>query len=194
MVNLYNERASQQGLEPSEMHAVVGDIAAAAPDPNLASPELFDLDLAVVGMGFHHFADPGLAAKRLVERLKKGSGVLLILDFLPHEPIPGHGERQSHDHQHGHDYSHSHSHGHDSRTHVNGDKGEDLVPSGYPKAVTKTVAHHGFSEEMIKRFFTEAGCVDVGIQVLGEGISFGEGDQSVKRKLFLARGTRSEAD
>ncbi|CAP60821.1 uncharacterized protein PODANS_1_20920 [Podospora anserina S mat+] len=31
--------------------------------------------------------DPPLAARRLVERLRPGSGVLMILDFLPHEKM-----------------------------------------------------------------------------------------------------------
>lgn len=56
-------------------------------DPNpasLTSPEFYDFDIAAVGLGFHHFDDPKLAARRLAERLKVG-GVLMILDFLPHE-------------------------------------------------------------------------------------------------------------
>ena len=40
-------------------------------------------DIAVVGLGFHRFDDPNLAARRLAARLRPG-GILLILDFLPH--------------------------------------------------------------------------------------------------------------
>jgi SAM-dependent methyltransferase len=47
------------------------------------SADFFGFDLAVVGLGFHHFDDPNLAARRLAARLKPG-GVLVILDFLPH--------------------------------------------------------------------------------------------------------------
>ena len=68
------------------MHAYQGNICVPE-DPNpaaLASPEFSDFDIAAVGLGFHHFDDPALAARRLAERLKTG-GVLMILDFLPHE-------------------------------------------------------------------------------------------------------------
>ena len=46
------------------MHAVLGDLAAENADRPLSSPELFNFDIAVVGGGFHHFGNPGLAAKR----------------------------------------------------------------------------------------------------------------------------------
>lgn len=86
MVTEYNTSAQNQGLSPSEMQAYVGNLI----DPNESAPaelsrkEFFDFDIAVVGLGFHHFDQPALAAKRLAERLKKG-GVLMIVDFLPHE-------------------------------------------------------------------------------------------------------------
>lgn len=55
------------------------------PSPSaFASPDFFGFDVAAVGLGFHHFDDPALAARRLAERLRTG-GVLVILDFLPHE-------------------------------------------------------------------------------------------------------------
>lgn len=86
MVDVYNKGAHNQGLTIDEMHAVQGNLLSTPPSPDLIEPyEAFDL--ACVGMGFHHFEDTDLAAKRLVERLKKGAGRLLILDFLPHEPV-----------------------------------------------------------------------------------------------------------
>ncbi len=86
MVNEYNTSARNQGIPESEMLAVNGNLL----DPQnpyskeLKGDWLYGFDIAVVGMGFHHFDDPALAAKKLAERLKKG-GVLLILDFLPHK-------------------------------------------------------------------------------------------------------------
>jgi len=68
------------------MYAYQGNLCA-PDDPNppaLASPEFYNFDIAAVGLGFHHFDKPALAARRLAERLKTG-GVLLILDFLPHD-------------------------------------------------------------------------------------------------------------
>ncbi|KAL2180715.1 methyltransferase-like protein [Thermothelomyces heterothallicus CBS 202.75] len=88
MVAAYNTRAENQGLTPSEMHAYQGNLCVPE-DPNppaFASPEFTNFDVAAVGLGFHHFDDPVLAARRLAERLKTG-GVLMILDFLPHEKL-----------------------------------------------------------------------------------------------------------
>lgn len=81
MVDEYNKAASSS----PDLHAtaIVGDLCAASPPPqNLQGPEYHDFDLAVIGLGFHHFEDPALAVQRLGERLKPG-GVLVIIDFVP---------------------------------------------------------------------------------------------------------------
>jgi SAM-dependent methyltransferase len=91
MVNEYNASVQNQGIPASEMRAVLGNLIDAS-DPNpaaLSGPEFHDFDIAVVGLGFHHFDDPALAAKRLAERLKKG-GVFMIVDFMPHGHFHGH--------------------------------------------------------------------------------------------------------
>ncbi|KAI3531666.1 methyltransferase domain-containing protein [Colletotrichum abscissum] len=72
------------------MHAYQGNLT----DPSDPAPAAFasddgrfrDFDVAGVGLGFHHFEDPELSARRLVERLRPG-GVFIILDFLPHEKM-----------------------------------------------------------------------------------------------------------
>ncbi|KAI9838977.1 MAG: hypothetical protein M1819_004185 [Sarea resinae] len=84
MVAAYNTHASNQGLSPQEMHATAGDFLSSTPSPSLLGPDFYSFDLAVVGLGFHHFDDPELAARRLSERLKPKTGVLLVIDFLPH--------------------------------------------------------------------------------------------------------------
>jgi SAM-dependent methyltransferase len=99
MVNEYNASVQNQGIPASEMHAVLGNLLDAS-DPNpaaLSGPDFFDFDIAVVGLGFHHFDDPALAAKRLAERLKKG-GVFMIVDFMPHGHFHGH-DGHGHEHQ-----------------------------------------------------------------------------------------------
>ncbi|KAK4174731.1 S-adenosyl-L-methionine-dependent methyltransferase [Triangularia setosa] len=94
MVATYNARAANQGLSPEEIHAHAGNLCLPPTSPSyqtqtalFSSPQFFSFDLAAICLGFHHFDDPALAARRLAERLKPGSGVLMILDFLPHEKM-----------------------------------------------------------------------------------------------------------
>ncbi|KUJ23612.1 S-adenosyl-L-methionine-dependent methyltransferase [Mollisia scopiformis] len=91
MVNEYNTSAQNQGIPATEIHAYQGNlIDPSQPTPAaLSGKEFFDFDIAVVGLGFHHFDQPALAAKRLAERLKQG-GVLMIVEFMPHEHFHGH--------------------------------------------------------------------------------------------------------
>jgi SAM-dependent methyltransferase len=87
MVNAYNERFNSQTSESQKFqaHAIVGNLLEDTVPEHLSDPKFFGFDLAVVGVGFHHFSDVQLATKRLAERLKPG-GVLLIIDFLSHAP------------------------------------------------------------------------------------------------------------
>lgn len=74
--------ATDPELSSRNAKAVVGDLLTEArPSENLDAADLHDFDIAVVGMGFHHFASPALALSRLAERLHPG-GVVLIIDFL----------------------------------------------------------------------------------------------------------------
>ncbi|KAI7552983.1 structural maintenance of chromosomes 5 smc5, partial [Hortaea werneckii] len=84
MVEEYNRAASTSGIPPEQALSVVGDLCSASTDipDHFRKPEWYSFDLAVIGLGFHHFEDPGLAVQRLSERLRKG-GVLVIVDFLP---------------------------------------------------------------------------------------------------------------
>ena len=83
MVQRYNEDAQSAGLKPERVNAVVGDLMADEVPDHLKKPEYYDFDIAVIGLGFHHFENPVRAVERLAERLKPGTGVLLIIDFLP---------------------------------------------------------------------------------------------------------------
>lgn len=157
-----------KGLSKEEMVAYHGNLCVPDDDEPEAfkDPVFFNFDLACVGLGFHHFDNPELAAKRLVSRLMPG-GVLMIIDFLPHGPHLGHD---------GHDHGHDHSHGpsHDADEHE--------------KAI-KTVTHHGFTEERIKEIFVNAGAgKDFAIDRMGEVTM---GMRHGKRDLFMARGSKA---
>ena len=183
MVLEYNTSALNQGIPESEMSAVVGNLI----DPSNTSsselevPEFYNFDIAAVGMGWHHFPNPSFAAKRLAKRLKPG-GVLLIIDFLPHErfdPIHKHGDVKGEGHGHGR----AHSHG-------------EETPDGYGDskmegAAAHTVTHFGFREEDIKKMFEGAGVgVDFKFVVLEKDIVFGSEGKNMRRTAFMARGRK----
>lgn len=90
MVAAFNGRASKLNLPSTKtMRAVQADLLLSPSSPSITTPEFYNFDLAAVGLSFHHFPDPTLTAKRLVERLKPGKGVLLVTDFLPPFLPPG---------------------------------------------------------------------------------------------------------
>ncbi|TGO57356.1 hypothetical protein BCON_0066g00040 [Botryotinia convoluta] len=175
MVSQYNARASNQGLSPSEMFAHQGNLLSSDPAPELEIEDLHQFDIAVVGLGFHHFSNPSLAARKIGERLKKG-GILAVVDFESHD---GYGN------PHGHG-DHGHGHGHEHHEELN----------EQAQQARETVTHHGFSEEEIKKIFVDAGVgADFGYMVLGKGIVFHGtgvegGRKDMKRAVFMARGVK----
>ncbi|KAB8295098.1 hypothetical protein EYC80_007036 [Monilinia laxa] len=175
MVDQYNARASNQGLSPNEMIAYQGNLLSSTSDPKLEKEDLYEFDIAVVGLGFHHFDNSALAARKLGERLKKG-GILAVVDFESHD---GYGN------PHGHGHGHSHENGHN-----------EPELNEHAEKARETVTHHGFSEEEIKKIFTDAGVgTEFGYMVLGKGIVFhGTGKEGqrndMKRAVFMARGVK----
>lgn len=170
MVAAYNQRAENQGLAKAEMFAYKGNLCDPDdPEPAaFASPEFSAFDVAAVGLGFHHFDNPQLAASRLVDRLKPG-GVLLIVDFLTHAPL---SSAAGHSHHHGN--HHDHHHGPDA---------------------SATVMHHGFSADEIRKIFEAAGAgTDFGLTDMGAITSSRKAPdgkvEELKRNIFLARGTK----
>ncbi|MCJ1357241.1 MAG: hypothetical protein MMC33_007237 [Icmadophila ericetorum] len=173
MVTEYNRRAKALALPVPEetMHAVRGNLFADVVEPDLDRPELYGFDFAIANAAFHHFEDPELATKRLVERLKSWNGVLMIVDFLPQEAGGGHG--------HGHGHGHRHGHG--------GVKdAEDFYSTS-----AHTIAHFGFEKGRVVKMFEDAGCVDVDVIVLKKPLKFGEGADAPEIKAFMGKGRRA---
>jgi SAM-dependent methyltransferase len=212
MVSVYNRNAHNQGLTPDFMAASVGNLLDPA-DPSPADfqgEEWLNFDLAVVGLGFHHFEDPTLAAARLAERLKPG-GVLMIIDFMPHahhgeiemDGGSGSGEGSSHGRVHGHGRFHSLGHGHAHGDHAASDEtaqstqewdqkeaGPKDSDKGFQK-VMDTIAHAGFSKEDVYAAFEKAGVgKDFAFDVVKKDVVFRTNDRKITRQVFFARGTK----
>ena len=172
MVTEFNTRVQALGVSSEEMFAVQGNLLLndekdGEINPVLKEADWFDFDIAIVNAGYHHFEDPDLAAKRLVERLKPGSGIIVVVDFLEHggwnpQRKAGSGDGGHAKVAHGHLNSHGHHgyHHHDHADTFTGKPNRDDSSS--------TIAHHGFSVERITACFESAGCVDVGVQVFEE--------------------------
>ncbi|KAM0415724.1 hypothetical protein ACHAPT_013309 [Fusarium lateritium] len=86
MVGVYNAQAKSQGLSRQAYRGNLADPSESSA-PGFSDAKFFNFDIAGVGLGFHHFDKPELAAKRLSERLKTG-GVFFIIDFVAHEMDP----------------------------------------------------------------------------------------------------------
>lgn len=174
MVSHYNEAARSSGLSSDQAHAMVGDLLGAEVPAELSGEEFYNFDVAAIGLGFHHFEDPPLAVKRLTERLKADTGVLIIVDFLPFE---GGG---THKHSHGH----AHTHGH----HQDQDPGQAAAA---PSHMQHTIKQHGFTSDGIKRLFDAAGLEDFGFEVLKEPAVFDFEEGRKERQIFIAKGRKA---
>ena len=172
MVAEYNHRcsallASENPLGAS-MHAIVGDLCdPAGVAEALRGEELFGFDMAVVGMGFHHFEHLELSLRRLVERVKRG-GVVVVVDGQGHE----HGK--SSDHNHGSEESSAND-----------------MDSVFAAAAPFVPHQHGFSRAGMETLFTAAGCTDFDFLVMAEPILFGDGENPARMRGFIAKGRRA---
>ncbi|KAG0636333.1 S-adenosyl-L-methionine-dependent methyltransferase [Tuber brumale] len=188
MVEKFNEKVKNQGIPKEEMRAVVADLCADELDPSLSDPEYHNFDVIVCGFAFHHFSNVQLATKRLVERLKPNTGVLLVIDFKSHPPHPDHiTNHGGHAHHGGHQHS---DHG------GQGKRATELKAQD-------TVAHGGFSQEDMRKVFEGTGLVEVdfvdvgpngergkAITFLGHGGGSGK-DIQMEREVFMVKGKRA---
>lgn len=159
------------------MRAIVANLCVDEVDSAVSGPEYYDFDVVISTLAFHHFNNVSLAIKRVVERLKQKTGVLLIVDFRTHEPMQ---------------FGHKH-HKHAQEEHDNAKSKPMSFHDG-----AHTVTHSGFSEEEIKRWYEEAGLVDIDIVDVGPGTGItiagvpGMGEVSkLQRAVFMAKGRRA---
>jgi SAM-dependent methyltransferase len=180
MVQHYNEAARSSGLTNEQAHAVVGDLIGSEPSAaELQGPEFYNFDVAAIGLGFHHFEDPPLAVKRLGERLKAETGVLIIVDFLPFEHNPE--AAAASDHNHGH----SHGHGSEQRHHQH--EGQEPTCSAQ-----HTIKHNGFTAAGIQHLFASAGLSeDFAFDILPEPAVFDFPEGRKERTIFIAKARKA---
>ncbi|KAK4550883.1 hypothetical protein LTR36_000463 [Oleoguttula mirabilis] len=160
MVEEYNKAALSSGLQPEQASAVVGDLFAEKVPDSLEGPRFQNFDVAVVGLGFHHFEDPALAVKRLVERLKP-TGVLLLVDFVPF------GEERKREEE------------------LRAQNPDADFPD-----MSRTIKHNGFERADMEKLFTNGGLEDFSWAVLDEQAVMELPKGTVHRTLFIARGRR----
>jgi hypothetical protein len=140
----------------------------------------------------------------LKERLRPG-GVLVINDFLEGgdvkadeegKPIEGsegnhavhsHGGKHDHDHGHGHEHGHGHGHGHSHEK-----KFADLNDTSdeFKSKMNASIVVPHFTVEGVKKFFTEAGFVDVDVITMDEKSYMEFAGKKLWRTVLFARGRR----
>lgn len=213
MVKTYNTRATSSSLPSSTTHAIEGDLLDKT-DPNptpLSTPEWHDFDLVTTGFAFHHFEDVVYAAQRLKERLRPG-GVLLISDFLEggdlkadenRNPIEGsegswsgHIHHHHHHHGHGHGHGHHHNHQHQEKDGKQEkevkpqDKDDDGPTVNVRAEMNASVVTPHFTLEHVRKFFEEAGFVDVDVTTMKERVYMEFAGLKMWRTVLFARGRR----
>lgn len=200
MVSIFNERISSAGLSSSTAHAVQGNLFDKEdPSPKeFQAKEWHDFDIAAVGFGFHHFEDVVFAASQLKERLRPG-GVLVISDFLEGadkwvdeegREVEGNWNGKGHGHGHGHHHAHEHKHGH---SHEHGSHDEIDTPEFRKKMNDSIVVYH-FTIEGVKKFFSEAGFVDVDVVTLDERSYMEFAGDKLWRRILFAKGRKPFAE
>ena len=183
MVKAYEERAKNAGLE-SKMSAVVANIVVdgGAGAEVVSEPSWFDFDLVFSGFALHHFPDPALGAKRLVERAMPGTGVVVFSDLFPFD-VDTLGRA------HGHD---DHEHGLHRDDDPEREQGSDSV-GGTVETMTRIISKHGFSVEEVTRILEGAGCEAVEVVPIDEPLEMVLGGKSVNMSWFIAKGTRKRS-
>lgn len=185
MVDYYNTRVANQGIDPDEMKAVCVELKGSrAPD----ELEGVKFDVVLCSMAYHHFRSIEETTSTLMFHLKPG-GKLIIIDMI-YDPSQkaihrAQGKRDAHEHGHTHGHSHgSEHHHHEPSTANEPTTNDDEFPTPPPGVV---VHHGGFTRERIEGVFQGAGLVELDWDVLGTfELMHGKGEVS----LFCLAGTK----
>ncbi|KAJ4356028.1 uncharacterized protein N0V89_004055 [Didymosphaeria variabile] len=191
MVASYNARARAAGLSAFTINAVVGDLFDTQ-NPSPTGAEWDGFDLVTASFAFHHFEDVVHAAKSLKDRLRPG-GVLMINDFLEGgdlkadekgEPIEGTEGTWAAHHHHGHEHGKK-EHG------VHHHQAAQVDEPGWDRAkMAASVVVPSFTVEAVRKFFTEAGLVDVDVVMMDKRVYVEIAGQKLWRTILFARGRR----
>lgn len=162
MVDQYNLRVENQGIDKEEMQAFCVDLL----DQRLGYDGVSrvigegrrEFDVIVCCLGYHHFPDIQLVTRRLCEFLRVG-GKLFVGDFQAIALLA-----------------------------TSADAKEDLVEPGTLEDYSDTVPHlRGFTQEKIEGVFTKAGLGDLTFDIVVETAMLHK--QSVR--VFLASGVKT---
>ena len=186
MVKAFEERAKNAGLE-SKMSAIVANIVVdgGAGAEAVSEPSWFDFDLVFSGFALHHFPDPAMGAKRLVERARPGTGVVVFSDVFSFK-LDTLGRTDGHDHRHD---DHDLHNGDDPEHEQGSDASEEKVKERMKRIISK----HGFSVEEVTRILEDAGCEAVEIVPIDEPMEMVMGGKSVNMPWFIAKGRRKRS-
>ena len=167
MLVRFNKTAREHGFAEDHVFGVLGDITSADHSAALDGPEYFNLDLIIVSMALHHMEKPQEAIDRFVQRLKPGSGILVVIDWeeRKNDPAPSEGEGKDKDVR----------------------KIDGLFKEHHPSM--DTVAHAGFTKEQFEDMVSRAGC-DVTDFVLLPDKSVVPPAKDGEMQLFFGKGKR----
>jgi len=186
MVDEYNKKVWQQGIDENEMKAICLELK----EGDQLNGRKFDL--IVCASAYHHIDDITTISRILASYLKP-SGNLIVLDLIkdPATMDKFHHE-DSADHHHGH--HHGHHEGSTARQHEDStahkDDHEDVI-----KKFAETVVHRGgFYPEEIEKTFLDTGVLkDVKVEVAFTFNRFLKQDQKEYTfKYLIAKGKKKE--
>ncbi|CAB4396828.1 unnamed protein product [Rhizophagus irregularis] len=177
MVDEYNKKVLQQGIDENEMKAICLELK----EGDQLNGRKFDL--VVCASAYHHIDDV-TAISRILASYLKPSGKLIVLDLIKDPATKDKLHEGFTDHHHGH----HHGHHEDSTAHK--EDHEDVI-----NKFAGTVVHRGgFYPEEIEKIFLDTGVLeDVKVEIAFTFNKFIKQDQKEYTfKYLIAKGKKKE--